>query len=208
MDISFVSIVFTFPLFILAVMIHEVAHGWAAYKLGDSTAKDRGRISLNPFVHIDPVGTIILPLSLVFFNSPVVFGWAKPVPINFFNLRNPKSGIILVGLAGPAANLILAFILAVLYFLFQGTHCLLFDQIIFYSILANSILALFNLIPIPPLDGSRILFGLLPPKLAVRYIKIEKYGFILLFILLWLGFIDWLINPVIQAISGIIGIPV
>lgn len=206
MDFSFTSFIFIFSLFIFAVVIHEVAHGWVAYKLGDLTAKHQGRISLNPLVHIDPLGTIILPLLLILFNFPVVFGWAKPVPINFLNLRDPKKGIIWVGLAGPAANFTLALILAALYFFIQGARHPFFSQIIFYSILVNLVLAVFNLIPIPPLDGSRILFGLLPPSVAVKYIKIERYGFILLFLLLWLGVIDQLINPIIQVITRILGV--
>lgn len=194
------------PIFVLAIVVHEVAHGWIAYKLGDSTAKDLGRLTLNPLAHIDPIGTVILPLLLIMTNSPVVFGWAKPVPINFHNLRNPKRDIISVGLAGPLANITFAFILAASFRLFSFLRGPFLTEMIFSGILINIVLAAFNLIPIPPLDGSRILFGLLPYPLAVRYMKIESYGFIILFILLWFGLIDWFLNPIAAVLSRFIGI--
>lgn len=204
-NVSLASLIVSIPIFILAVVIHEVAHGWVAYKLGDPTAKHLGRLTLNPISHVDPVGTVILPILLIIMNSPVVFGWAKPVPINFLGLRNPKKDIIYVGLAGPLANVIFAFMLAALFRLFPAMHSPILTEIIFSSILINLILAAFNLIPIPPLDGSRILFGLLPPGLAVKYMTVEKYGFIILFILLWLGFIDWFVNPMVAILAKIIG---
>ncbi len=203
---SLAGLIISIPIFILAMVIHEVAHGWVAYKLGDSTAKYSGRLTLNPIPHIDLIGTIILPIWLVAIHSPVVFGWAKPVPINFLSLRNPKKDIISVGLAGPLANIIFAFILGMSSRLFPFLHTPLLTEVIFYSILVNLILAAFNLIPIPPLDGSRILFGLLPDKAAMEYMRIEKYGFIILFILLWFGFIDWFVNPMVGILAKIIGI--
>jgi len=205
-NVSLPSLIISIPIFIFAIIIHEVAHGWAAYKLGDSTAKYLGRLTLNPIPHIDPIGTLILPVLLMIMNSPVVFGWAKPVPINFLGLRNPKKDIIYVGLAGPLANIIFAFILAAIFRLFPVAHNPILSEVIFLSILVNLILAAFNLIPIPPLDGSRILFGLLPTRLAVRYMAIEKYGFIILFVLLWLGFLDWFVNPMVAILAKIIGV--
>lgn len=203
---AFAGLFVSIPVFVLAIVVHEVAHGWIAYKLGDSTAKRLGRLTLNPLAHIDPIGTVLLPLLLLITNSPVVFGWAKPVPINFHNLRNPKRDIISVGLAGPLANITFAFIIAVLFRVFPFLRDPFLTEIIFSGILINIVLAAFNLIPIPPLDGSRILFGLLPYPLATKYMKIENYGFIILFILLWLGLIDWFLNPIVIVLSRFIGI--
>lgn len=205
-NVSLPVLIGSIPIFIFAVIIHEVAHGWAAYRLGDPTAKYLGRLTLNPIPHIDPIGTVVLPILLMIMNSPVVFGWAKPVPINFLGLRNPKRDIIYVGLAGPLANIIFAFILAALFRLFPFMHSPMLAGIVFSSIVVNLFLAAFNLIPLPPLDGSRILFGLLPARLAVRYMSIEKYGFIILFILIWLGFIDWFVNPMVSILARVIGV--
>jgi Zn-dependent protease len=204
-NVSLPSLIISIPVFIFAIIIHEVAHGWVAYRLGDPTAKHLGRLTLNPIPHIDPIGTVVLPMLMIIMNSPVVFGWAKPVPINFLGLRNPKKDIIYVGLAGPLANIIFAFMLAALFRLFPVAHGSILAEVVFISILVNLFLAAFNLIPIPPLDGSRILFGLLPARLAVRYMTIEKYGFIILFILIWMGFLDWFVNPIVVILSKIIG---
>lgn len=206
MNGNLVSLVISISIFAFAVIIHEVAHGWVAYKLGDPTAKLSGRLTLNPISHIDPIGTILLPVALVLTGSPVVFGWAKPVPINFFGLHNPKRDIMLVGAAGPLANIIFAFILGAAFRLFPVLHVPILAGMIFYSILLNLVLAAFNLIPIPPLDGSRILFGLLPPEVAMRYMSIEPYGFVILFILIWLGFLDRFVNPLVVILAKIIGI--
>lgn len=205
--ISFIQgVVISFPVFIFAMVIHEVAHGWVAYKLGDPTAKFSGRLTLNPLSHIDPLGTILLPIILVILRSPVVFGWAKPVPINFMRLHNPKKDIVWVGLAGPLANIIFAFILVVLLRLVPIYNFTLIYGIMKMAILVNLFLAAFNLVPIPPLDGSRVLFGLLPPNMAMRYMSIEPYGFMILFVLLWLGFIDWFVYPLIEVLARIIGV--
>ncbi|MFA5147590.1 MAG: site-2 protease family protein [Candidatus Omnitrophota bacterium] len=203
---NLVSLIISIPIFIFAMVIHEVAHGWVAYKLGDPTAKYSGRLTLNPISHIDPLGTILLPILLIMMNSPVVFGWAKPVPINFLGLRNPKRDIMTVGLAGPMANIIFAFILAAVFRLFPVLHAPVISDIFFGSILVNLVLAAFNLIPIPPLDGSRILFGLLPRDLAAKYMSIERYGFIILYILIWMGFLDNFVNPLVVILARIIGI--
>jgi Zn-dependent protease len=202
---NIVSLIISIPIFIFAMVIHEVAHGWVAYKLGDPTAKYSGRLTLNPISHIDPLGTILLPILLIMMNSPVVFGWAKPVPINFLGLRNPKRDIMTVGLAGPMANIIFAFILAAVFRLFPVLHAPVISDIFFGSILVNLVLAAFNLIPIPPLDGSRILFGLLPRDLAAKYMSIERYGFIILYILIWMGFLDNFVNPLVVILARIIG---
>jgi len=206
MNVSLTSLIILIPIFIFAMVIHEVAHGWVAYKLGDPTAKFSGRLTLNPISHIDPIGTIVLPITLIIMGSPVVFGWAKPVPINFLGLRNPKKDIIWVGAAGPLANIIFAFILSAVFRLFPIAHTPILAEVIFASILVNLILAVFNLIPIPPLDGSRIVFGLLPPDLAMKYMSIEPYGFIILFVLLWFGFLNWFVIPLVAILEKIIGI--
>jgi Zn-dependent protease len=167
------------PAFFIALAVHEYAHGFIANKLGDNTAKQMGRLTLNPLAHIDPFGTVLLPLFLIITGAPV-FGWAKPVPVNFYNLRNPKRDIIWVGLAGPAANFITGFLIFLLIFFGIIRNAVLADFFIRLFII-NIVLGCFNLIPIPPLDGSRILLGLLPMKLARIYSKISAtWGLIIL----------------------------
>ncbi|MCP4649951.1 MAG: site-2 protease family protein [PVC group bacterium] len=164
---------FNLPAFLIALTVHEYAHGFIANKLGDSTAKRMGRLTFNPLAHIDPVGTILVPLFLIS-SGNLVFGWAKPVPVNFYNLKNPKKDMIWVGLAGPAANFIAAFIT---YFILKTEIIQNIFAINFLTVLLiiNIVLGVFNLIPIPPLDGSRILMGLLPPKMAAGYARSEPY---------------------------------
>ncbi|MDD5073306.1 MAG: site-2 protease family protein [Candidatus Omnitrophica bacterium] len=203
--VTVLDLVIIIPIFLFAMIIHEIAHGWVAYKLGDPTAKFSGRLTLNPVSHIDPIGTILLPITLMIMGSPVVFGWAKPVPINFMGLRNPKKDIAWVGAAGPLANVMLAFALVAAYRLFPFLHEPLLKGLMFYAISINLILAAFNLIPIPPLDGSRILFSFLPPRMAMSYMSIEPYGFMILFVMLWMGFLNWFVNPILFALSRIIG---
>ena len=191
-------------IFFFAVIIHEYAHGWVAWKLGDSTARFMGRLTLNPIAHIDPIGTIFLPLILIITHSPVLFGWAKPVPVDFFNLNNPKRDMIWVGLAGPAANIIFAIILSLLFKIPLLTANYLAVSVITTAITANLVLAVFNLLPIPPLDGSRIVMGLLPYNLGVEYAKIEPYGFIIIFALLWMGFINTIIWPIVIFLANLL----
>lgn len=196
---DFVSLLITFPLLLISVSIHEFSHGWMAYKLGDPTAKYSGRLTLNPLAHIDPVGTIILPLMLFFASQgKFVFGAAKPVPVNFNLLRNPKRDIIWVGASGPAANFIFAFILSLILKIIPLND---FSSILTLKlILINVILAVFNLIPIPPLDGSRIAAGLMPKNIAYQYNKIEPYGFIIVILLIYLGIFNRIIFPVVKII--------
>jgi len=191
--------------FFLAIAIHEYSHGWVAYKLGDPTAKYAGRLSLNPLAHIDPVGTLILPLLLRIMGSPIVFGWAKPVPINPRNLRNPKRDMIWVGLAGPLANFICAIALSLVL---KIRMPLGLYQIFELGILINVVFAIFNLIPVPPLDGSRILVGLLPHKYAFQYSKIEPYGFLVIIALLLMGLFDKIVLPVIKILTNLLGLDV
>ncbi|MDI6781068.1 MAG: site-2 protease family protein [bacterium] len=183
---------------LIAVTIHEVSHGFVAYKLGDTTAKNLGRLTLNPLAHIDPVGTFIVPIGLALIGSPVLFGWAKPVPIDFRNLRHPKQDMIWISMAGPAANLSLAIGLSLLLQAGIISEIQIGDKpIIFIAILINLFLAIFNLIPIPPLDGARILIGLLPPEQAYKYSRLEPYGFIIVFALLYFGIVEKVIYPVV-----------
>lgn len=198
--------IISLPLFFIAVIVHEYAHGWTAYKLGDPTAKYAGRLTFNPLAHIDPMGTIFLPLLLTVMRSPVVFGWAKPVPINFALLRRPKRDMLLVSMAGIAANLLMAVFFSILLktglFLTSTYGWLALN----YGILVNLVLAVFNAVPVPPLDGSKILLGVLPRELAFSYMQLERYGMLVLIILLWSGLFDLLIWPVIIWLARILGV--
>ncbi len=189
------SILITFIILIFSVIVHEVAHGLMAERLGDTTARDEGRITLNPIPHIDPFGSILLPLLLLVAHSPVIFGAAKPVPVNFNNLRPQKLGMVLVSLAGPFSNILLAIVFAVIIKL--GLTNFYSYDVLLYGILINLVLAFFNLIPIPPLDGSKILAAVLPEQWLEVVFRFERYGFILLFILLSMGAFDWIYGPVI-----------
>ncbi|MFA6129677.1 MAG: site-2 protease family protein [Candidatus Omnitrophota bacterium] len=200
-----ISFIISFGLLLIAMTVHEFAHGLAAYKLGDSTAKFSGRLTLNPLAHIDPFWTILLPLILFLSTSGhFVFGAAKPVPIDYRALKNPKRDIIWIGVSGPLANLILAFITAqVLKFIpLPAVAVYLFSNLL----LINVVLALFNLIPIPPLDGSRVLMGLLPEGLSQMYTSLERYGFIILFLFIWLGVFDRLLWPMVGLVIRLMGV--
>ncbi len=193
------GIALSLAIFFFAVVIHEFAHGFVALKLGDTTAQRAGRLTLNPLSHIDPFGTILLPVMLVMMNSPVLFGWAKPIPVNFAGLKNPKKDMIWVGLAGPLANLACALVAAILFKLGLKDSQLL-TALLQYFMVINVVLAVFNLIPIPPLDGSRVLMGLLPRPSAQQLAAVEPYGFILLFALLYMGLFDKIVWPVANYI--------
>lgn len=181
---------------LFSIVLHEVSHGWMAYRLGDDTAKRMGRLTLNPLPHVDPIGTIVLPAIMIIMGGPV-FGWAKPVPFNpnnFDRKVNVRNGIMWVALAGPASNLILAFIssfvlVAILQFRL-GIPAVIYISIIQLTrvlIIINLVLASFNLIPIPPLDGSKILMRFLPLRYASYFSMLERYGFLLLIVLLATG---------------------
>ena len=190
---------------VLAVFasVHEYAHGWVAYKLGDPTAKYAGRLTLNPLAHIDPMMSIFLPLFLLLITrGTFAFAAAKRVPVNFNNLRNPRQDMVWVGLAGPASNFICAIVLSILLKIpFLGLLSPLFQ----IGIFVNMILGVFNLIPIPPLDGSRVLMGLLPREFAYSYARLEPYGFLILMGLIFMGLIR-AIFPIIIGLCRILGV--
>ncbi|WP_025209269.1 site-2 protease family protein [Hippea sp. KM1] len=194
--------------FLVAVVFHEVSHGYVAYKLGDNTAKFAGRLTLNPIAHIDPLGTIILPAVLIIAHSPILFGWAKPVPVNFFNLRNPKRDSAIVAAAGPITNILLAIAFAVIYrialFLPNGFITQPVVLTCLYGVQLNLIFAFFNLIPILPLDGGRILASLLPPKWAYSFSRLEPYGMYIVIALLFLGIFDFIYTFFVLPLSTIL----
>ncbi|MCK4916835.1 MAG: site-2 protease family protein [Candidatus Omnitrophica bacterium] len=198
------TIIFFIIILFLSITIHEFAHGWIAYKLGDLTAKHSGRLTLNPLAHIDPFGTVVLPiLTLIISRGLFPFGYAKPVPINPYNFKNPKKDIRWVGLAGPGINIIFAIILTLIIKL----NISFLQDALKLGVLINLILAIFNLIPIPPLDGSKILASLLPNKYSYPYLKMEKYGFLIIIFLIMSGFIKWFLIPLVNMIANnILGI--
>lgn len=178
--------VWTIPL-LLAITLHEAAHAWVASKLGDNTAKALGRVSFNPLVHIDPFGTIILPLLMMMF-GPFMFGYAKPVPVNFSRLNNPRIDMVWVAIAGPATNILLLIVSALLFNILPFVPDLArewFSQNLVNMILINAILAVFNMLPIPPLDGGRVAVGLLPNFLARPLSRLEPYGMLIIIMLIF-----------------------
>lgn len=193
---------------ILAITLHEAAHGYVAKQYGDLTAYAQGRVTLNPLRHIDPIGTIIVPLLLLAVSSPYLFGWAKPVPVNFGNLRHPKRDMLWVAAAGPGANLLMAFLWALVIKLGLAIPESNFAEPMILmgkaGIFINAILLVLNLLPLPPLDGGRIAVSLLPHRIAHRYSKIEPYGFIILLILLFTGVLVKVIGPFIMITISIV----
>ncbi len=216
-DIVLKAALYAIPL-LFAVVAHEVAHGWVAEKLGDPTARLAGRLTLNPIVHIDPLGTIILPILLILIQSPFLFGWAKPVPVNFANLRGGRRDMALVAMSGPVTNLLLAAVSAGLYhFLLAGfQHGWIADGSFFawvaepvflmarISISFNLVLMAFNLIPILPLDGGRIVVGLLPGPLAFQLERLERYGMLIFLLLIGIPMLrsylwGYCLNPIVNT---------
>jgi Zn-dependent protease len=188
---------------LLAITLHEAAHGYAARQLGDDTAWQMGRVTLNPFPHIDLVGTVIMPLMLFFATSgQFLFGYAKPVPVDFSRLRHPKRDMVWVALAGPGVNLFQAFAWAVLIYLLSGmgSEERFFVEMAQAGVLVNLVMFAFNLFPLPPLDGGRIVVGLLPMRLAIAFSHIERYGFFIVMGLVLMGVINTLwMRPIMMA---------
>lgn len=191
---------------LLAITVHEASHGYAAKYFGDLTAERMGRISLNPFRHIDPVGTILLP-AITLIVGGVLFGWAKPVPVNFANLRNPKKDMLWVAAAGPASNLVMAIFWAILLGYAKSapeTAAYFLQQMSWAGISINLVLMVLNLLPMPPLDGGRIAVSLLPNNLAFQLSRLEQYGFIILIALMFTGVLSKMISPFINFFAAII----
>jgi Zn-dependent protease len=198
---------------LLAITLHEAAHGLIAEKFGDKTARRLGRVSLNPLRHIDPLGTVALPL-LMYFTTGFIFGWAKPVPVDWRNLRNPRRDMAWVALAGPAANLLMMVLWGLISRIGFHMHNAGMEWVAMplmymggFGLLINAILMILNLFPLPPLDGGRILVSLLPPAAARHVAAIEPYGIIILILLLASGILSYLIDPLIagsqQLVAGL-----
>ena len=194
-------LIYIIPL-LFAITLHEAAHGWAASKLGDHTARMMGRVTLDPTKHIDPIGTIAIPLVLLLSSSGFIFGWAKPVPINFNALRNGKNGMIWVALAGPGANIFMAICWLFVMIIAINMNMAVLIEMGRIGILVNCVLAVFNLLPIPPLDGSRVISALLPNRLAYQYNQLEQYGLYILLGLMFLGGFNYLVRPWVELILG------
>jgi Zn-dependent protease len=201
--------VYALPI-LFAITLHEAAHAYAAKYFGDNTAFSQGRMSLNPIKHIDPVGTLLIPIILFFVGSPFLFGYAKPVPVEYGNLRNPKRDMAWVALAGPAANLVMALMwmaLAVLLTAWQGIDEY-FLRMAQAGIITNLVIFAFNLFPVPPLDGGRIMFSLLPHRLAWRYAQLEPYGFFIVMGLAFLKVLNYWMVPVMTAANAALAVAI
>lgn len=219
---NIVDIIFMIPALLVAVIFHEVAHGYVAYRLGDDTAQREGRLTLNPIPHIDPIGSILLPAILILLKSPILFGYAKPVPINPYNFKiDMRKGMIMTSFAGPAVNFFLAFMFAGLYNLVRNETFLKYFASIFglgslesviiplaiffkYAVSINLILGIFNILPIPPLDGGNILLNILPREIQQKVEPYEQFGFILVIILLMTGILGMVILPIYSFFMSVL----
>jgi Zn-dependent protease len=198
LNIDPIAVAISFGVLLLSLTIHEAAHAWTADKLGDPTARSLGRVSLNPLVHIDWIGTVLLPLIAVVSNLPLI-GWAKPVPVMIRNLRHPRRDFMIVAAAGPISNLLQAVAFALVLRLVSPADDPagggMFPRVLELAVYINLLLAFFNLIPVPPLDGGNVMLGLLPPRVAVHYSGLAQYGFIILYALMFTGMASAFIGP-------------
>lgn len=200
-----VSFAVSFGLLIIAMSVHEFSHALVAYKLGDNTALYSGRLTLNPLAHIDPVWTLLIPFLLyISSHGQFVFGAAKPVPINQWALKNPRRDMLLIGASGPVSNLVFAFLLSLLIKVIPSGGVL--SHLLISLIVINVVLGVFNLIPLPPLDGSRILMGILPPSLSAQYQAIEPYAFIIIIVLMFMGVLGTVVWPLVSLILNLLGV--
>ncbi len=209
-ELNLISTLFVFVIpVIFAVTVHEVAHGWVASQFGDQTARSMGRLTLNPIKHIDPVGTIVVPV-IMYFTSGFIFGWAKPVPINWRNLGHPRRDMAIVAIAGPAANLLmlLFWAMSAKVIMLLGNDSNHLAQLLFImcsiGITINIVLMILNLFPVLPLDGGRVLTSMLPPNLAISFSRMEPYGLIILVVLLLSGVLWKILLPVISGTQSLI----
>jgi Zn-dependent protease len=204
-DINLLSVAVGFGVLLISLTIHEAAHAWTADRLGDRTARMLGRVSLNPLVHIDPIGTVLLPLIAAVSRLPLI-GWAKPVPVNTRNLRHPRRDFMLVAAAGPISNLLQAIIAAALLriVIAVGVVSAAPFDVLFLAMQINLLLAFFNLIPVPPLDGGNVLLGLLPPRLAASYYGLRQYGFLVLYAMMFTGVASAIVMPPTELLMKIL----
>ncbi len=221
MELNVIQVIAIYALpVIFAITLHEAAHAYAAKYFGDLTAYSQGRVSLNPLRHIDPIGTVALPLLMLaltkLFGGGFIFGWAKPVPVNFGNLRSPKRDMLWVAAAGPAANFVMALFWALIvklaYLEFTGTLSTPLALMGAAGVIVNALFMALNLLPLPPLDGGRIMVSLLPHRQAYQFSRIEPYGFIIILVLMFTHLLDLVLWPmvtvVVQVISTLADVPV